>query len=73
MIVVINGFLIFVVYRMRMGYYNSVGIKMGVFVQYRILNNKKIYRQNQDIKHLNIFPNKSQILVLSCKNKNVSK
>lgn len=66
-IVVINRLFIFVVYRMRMGYNNTVGIKMGMFVQYRILNNKKIYRQNQDIKYLNIFPNKSQILVFPAK------
>jgi hypothetical protein len=60
--VLVDGFTLFVVERVRVGYNNSVRIKVSVPVQQRILGNIKIYRQKQQVKNLNIFPNKNHPL-----------
>ena len=47
---------------MRVGNHNSVGIKVGMFVLNGILNDKKIYRQNENKQKIDIFPDKNHFL-----------
>jgi hypothetical protein len=62
--VAIYGFSIFFVDGVRVGYNNSVGIKMGMFIQYGILGNKKMDRNNQQKNKFYIFPDECHKVIL---------
>ena len=47
MIVVVYWLPVLLINRMRVFNYNSVGVKVGVLVYYRILGNKKMNRYDQ--------------------------
>jgi hypothetical protein len=56
---------------MRVGYHHSVGVKMGVPVQERTLDNEKIYRQNQYKNEFSISPDELQTAIIFSKSKNI--
>jgi len=56
-IVFVYRLVFFTVDRVRVGNYNSAGIKVGMFVLNAVLNDKKIYRQNNNKPKFYIFLN----------------
>ncbi len=67
-IVMIDGFVAAGINRMRVGNHNPVGIKVGVLVLNRLLNDEKIHRQCQYKQQSAMFSDKCHQLVLSRQN-----
>lgn len=54
-IVIVNRFVFVTVDRVRVGNHNSGGVKVGMFVLNVILNDTKVYRQNENKQKFYIF------------------